>query len=115
MSGLAYPSTKPKQREWLDAVNFQLEDQILCLEETYDEPMWGLRDVLDKLRVMRAELHNRSPLTRGRIMSQPMTPTVRQGIQNDHAMDPSMPQHEIAKRNGVNQGRVNNELRGVRT
>lgn len=65
-------------------------------------------------RAVAADMHNRVPPARARNTSQAVTPAVRRRIRDLHQTDPALPQHEIAKLAGVNQGRVNEVLRGIR-
>ena len=70
--------------------------------------------LVDRLTVLREELHNRKPVTRGDPVSLPMTDERRTMIQRLHSAYPTMSQHEIAKIVGTNQGRVSEVLHGVR-
>lgn len=60
-------------------------------------------------------LSQRVAVTNGRRVSARMTPAKVREIWETHRMFPSMPQHEIARRCGVNQGRVSEVLAGKRT
>ena len=57
----------------------------------------------------------RRPGTRGPITSRPMTDAVRAQIRALAAQVPRLSQAEIARRVGVNPGRVSEVLRGFRT
>jgi hypothetical protein len=61
-----------------------------------------------------AQMHNRTPTSRGRRTSVPITPAVKAAIRNVYAIDPNANQHDVAYSVGTNQGRVNNVLRGIR-
>ena len=100
---LPLPTTKAKQRVWLDDIILRLGDILRP-----DHPI--LRD----LRLLRAELHNHGPEERAKATSRPYTPDLVDRIRAMRRAFPDMPQHEIAKVVDTNQGRVNNALRGVR-
>jgi hypothetical protein len=71
--------------------------------------------LLDDLLRLRFELHNRKPKTRGRPTSVTVTPEIEARIFALHAQFPSLPQHEIGRLAGVQQGRVSETLAGKRT
>lgn len=113
---LPIPSTKPKQRAWLDAIIERLTADLDWLRE-YDPAslqLTELEDVLADLRVLRAELHNRSPVMRGRRTSVTITPIVRQQIRVLHQQYPTMNQHELAWHVNTNCGRICETLTGKR-
>ena len=60
-------------------------------------------------------LAQRIAVTHGRRVSARMTPAKEREIWETHRLFPTMPQHEIARRCGVNQGRVSEVLAGKRT
>lgn len=60
-------------------------------------------------------LAQRVAVTHGAPVSARVTSAMVQAIWEIHRLHPTMPQHEIAKRLGVNQGRVSEVLAGKRT
>ena len=72
-------------------------------------------EVATRLEGWAEALAQRTPVTHGAPTSERMTPTKVQEIWEEHLRDPTLPQHVIAKRCGVNQGRVSEVLAGKRT
>jgi hypothetical protein len=72
-------------------------------------------DVATRLERWADALAQRPASTRGATVSARMTPAKAQEIWQTHLAHPTMPQHEIATRCGVNQGRVSEVLSGKRT
>jgi hypothetical protein len=68
-----------------------------------------------RLYAVRDELHNRPPVMRGEHTSVTVDESVIEAVIRMHEENPEMPQHEIAKRVGVNPGRVSEILAGKRT
>jgi hypothetical protein len=95
------PTTKRKQREFLDELIGDMEAVRVD---------WLA--VLRRLRLLRSELHNR-PQHRGR-RSAPPTDMVRHVIQHLHETT-EMSQQEIAIALDVSNGRVSEILRGKRS
>jgi hypothetical protein len=77
--------------------------------------LYDARRLVDRLETLHAEMHNRPARTRGKSMSITVTASVARRIWDIHQADPSLPQHEIARLAGVNQGRVSEVLAGKRT
>jgi predicted XRE-type DNA-binding protein len=71
-------------------------------------------DLQARLETVRDQLRNRPPQTRGAFTSRKVDLTVRRQIVDLHQTRPDLPQHEIAKITGVNQGRVSEILAGKR-
>jgi hypothetical protein len=71
------------------------------------------RQILETMEELLAHMHNRPAKRRGRVTSPPVS-LVRDRIIQMHRTDPDMPQHDIAQALGINSGRVNNVLRGIR-
>lgn len=59
-------------------------------------------------------LAQRMAVTHGRRISARMTAAKVRQIWEEYRRDPTLPQHEIARRCGVNQGRVSEVLAGKR-
>jgi hypothetical protein len=97
------PTTKKKQRAYLSALADLIER---------DAPHLVVH--VAALRAMETHMYNRVPSRRGRAQSVPMTPQVKNNIRTLRAADPLLPQHIIGTCVGVNQGRVNETLIGVR-
>ena len=80
--------------------------------------MFGLppdpREVATRLENWADALAQRVAVTHGDPVSQRMTRAKVHEIWELHRLFPTMPQHEIAKRCGVNQGRVSEVLAGKR-
>jgi hypothetical protein len=74
-----------------------------------------LSEVEERLTILHGELQNRPRKTNGSPVSVPIDTTVVRKVQTLHMTDPGMPQHEIAKIVGINQGRVSEILAGKRT
>ena len=72
------------------------------------------QDVIPDLEAIRAELQNRPRKTNGAAVSKTVDTTVVATVKALHKHFPEMPQHEIAKRAGINQGRVSEILAGKR-
>jgi hypothetical protein len=85
------------------------------MRQELDVILATLDAVLGRLRVIRAELHNRPPTTRGECTSAPVDEELVALVLKLHADNPSMPQHDIAELAGTNQGRVSEILAGKRT
>jgi len=73
------------------------------------------REVATRLDGWADALAQRTAVTHGRVVSARMTPAKEREIWEVHRMFPTLPQHEIARRCGVNQGRVSEVLAGRRT
>jgi hypothetical protein len=71
------------------------------------------RQIVVELEILLSHMHNRPAKRRGRVTSPPVA-LVRDKIIEMHRADPDMPQHDIAHALGINSGRVNNVLRGIR-
>jgi hypothetical protein len=97
------PTTKKKQRAYLSAIADLIER---------DAP--HLVAHVAALRLLESHMYNRVPPRRGRAQSVPMSPAVKRNIKTLRAADPLLPQHIIGTCVGVNQGRVNEVLIGVR-
>lgn len=70
-------------------------------------------DMLTVLRTLEAHMHNRR-IQRRRPKTSPPVDLVRDKIKQLHRSNPGMTQHEIAAAVGINSGRVNEVLNGVR-
>jgi len=70
--------------------------------------------VLLDLAHIRNQMHNRHMRPRARSTSAPVTPQLAARVLMLYAVDPSMPQHDIAYIVGTNVGRVNEILNGKR-
>jgi hypothetical protein len=103
MSWCNPPTTKAKQRAFLTVIADRIER---------DAP--HLIAHVAALRALERHMYNRKPAHICRKQSVPMSPAVKRQIRLWRAVDPDLPQHVIGTRVGVNQGRVNNTLRGVR-
>lgn len=77
----------------------------------YPPDVW---EVATRLDGWAAALAQRKAVTHGASRSERMTPSKAQQIWAMHQTYPDMPQHEIATRCGVNQGRVSEVLAGKR-
>jgi hypothetical protein len=97
------PSTKKKQRAFLRQITDGIER---------DAP--HLVAYIAALRLLGTWMYNRVPAHRARVQSEPLTEDIIDLIRQWHRLDPNMPQHVIGSRVGVNQGRVNEVLRGIR-
>lgn len=103
MSWFNPPTTKLKQREFLLRVAGIIER---------DAPHLILH--VAALRYLETHMYNHVPAHRSRNQSVHMSPAVRRQIRQWRRLDPDMPQHVIGTNVGVNQGRVNEVLRGIR-
>lgn len=74
-----------------------------------------LANVHDRLMLLHGEMRNRPPKTRGDPTSHPIDAGIRRKVLQLHKQAPDMPQHEIAKAIGINQGRVSEIIAGKRT
>ena len=79
-----------------------------------DEIIKDIRNVLERSERLRAEMHNRPRVMRGKATSNPITSELRAKIIRAHEISPYTPQHELAKRFGVNPGRISEILAGKR-
>lgn len=79
------------------------------------EPSPDTASLADTLALLLTHMHNHVPDDRARTTSVSITRDVARRIRALHRADPKLPQHEIARLVGTNQGRVNEVLRGVRT
>jgi hypothetical protein len=71
--------------------------------------------VNDRLKVLRYEMHNRSPLSRAPAISQHISPQTRQSVLNMHEQFPDMTMTQIAHAHGLNsEGRISEIVRGKR-
>lgn len=75
----------------------------------------ALHELYHRLYAVRDELHNRPPIMRGENTSVTVDGSVVEAVLAMHEAYPEMPQHEIAKRIGLNPGRVSEILAGKRT
>jgi hypothetical protein len=66
------------------------------------------------VRYLETQLYNKRRATRGNRTSLPITAARAAQIRVIHQMHPKMPQHEIAKIVGANQGRTSEVLAGKR-
>lgn len=71
--------------------------------------------IVEQLEELRLEMHNRPRQMRGRVTSNRTTPKVKAQILKIHAVDPNLPQHEIARIVNVQPGRVSEIIAGKRT
>jgi len=110
-NGLEWPTTKAKQRLWVATI---MSKAIDLKQARINELEGRIEAVVDMLDTLYKELHNRPPIGRAPASSQPMTPARRMAIRLDHAKNPEMSQMQLAQRNGVNSGRVSEELAGKR-
>jgi len=93
-----HPSTKAKQRQWLDNCIAQLE--ALTLD----------------LRTLRAELHNRRPVTRGQVTAASVTAEKRRLVLRLHKQHPEWNYEQLARASRLdNIGRISGILAGIRT
>lgn len=101
----AIPTTKPKQRRYLDWIIERLGWQR-------PPPPYEIREALI---VLREELHNRPRVEPAAApTSVPVTPELQSRIRAVHEAAPNLPQQDIAYICGTNIGRVNEALRGKR-
>jgi len=95
MAGL--PSTKAKQRLWVEGVLARLDA------------------VREDLLILYRELHNRRPVTRAPRAASTLTPAKRAAVRKTHSAHPHLTQQQIANRHDLNIGRVSETLAGKRT
>jgi hypothetical protein len=100
---LPKPTTKPKQREYLDALIHVLEMGLLSRAE-----------VLVHLRVLRRNMRNRPPVKRGKPVAQSVTPRVRRQVERMFRANPLITNQTIADALNLNGGRVSEILAGKR-
>jgi two-component sensor histidine kinase len=73
-----------------------------------------MQALTQRLARLHAELHNRPPRTRGDPYASSMSQELAQQIIDYHRANPAIPQHMIAKRFNLNQGRISETLAGKR-
>lgn len=86
----------------------QMREELMVLLHMVD-------DLSARLQTLHAEMRNRPPQTRGKPTSLPITPERQELIRKIHMQHPGLPQHEIGKIAGTQQGRVSETLAGKRT
>jgi len=109
MAGL--PSTKAKQRLWVEGVLARLDavrEDLLILYARLDA-------VREDLLILYRELHNRRPVTRAPRAASTLTPAKRAAVRKTHSAHPHLTQQQIANRHDLNIGRVSETLAGKRT
>lgn len=102
---------KADMRRSLDALIAESHE----LSDHLDEFRRELSSLIEGMEELRREMRNRPPVTHGRNVSERITPEKVAEIRRLHLDNPTMPQHEIARRANVNQGRVSEVLAGIRT
>jgi hypothetical protein len=101
---LPIPTTKAKQR----AVLWEL---ILEMEEMRGR----LANMIVAARDMHTQMHNRKPIyPKAKANTPPSTPTLKQQVRAFKRANPTMHNREIARRFGVDGGRITDWTRGIR-
>lgn len=70
--------------------------------------------LLSHLELLYSEMRNRPPVTKGRKTAEKLTPKKKQLVFDIHKLDPTLPQHDIAKATILNQGRISETFAGKR-
>ena len=74
----------------------------------------GTIEIAAEIEMLVDELSRRAAVTRAPVQATPTTPVLRRAIRALHLSDPDLTQAQIARRLGVNQGRVSEALAGKR-
>ena len=81
-----------------------------------DNIMLVLARVMSRVQVLRAEMHNRSPMKRAPAISAPISAEVEASIREMYRRHPEMTHAAIARAHDLNaDGRVSEIVRGKRT
>lgn len=86
------------------------------MRQELDDLIKTVSAITDRLKVLRYEMHNRSPVTRAPTASRRMSAQMRESIIAMHEQFPKMTMSQIAHAHGLNsEGRISEILRGKRT
>jgi hypothetical protein len=99
------PSTKPKQRWFVDQL-------IVYLQYS---PAPNIGKVIQALQALRSELRNRPPIARGQVTAAPVNSFMKAWVLNLHQANPYWNYEQIAQMTGLdNIGRISEILAGKR-
>lgn len=93
----------------------EMRAEIDTLTDMVDEGMAIFDAVRERLAIVRRELHNRPPTTRGEPVAVPVTPELIKRVWEIHLGNVTIPQHIIGEMVGLQQGRISEILSGIRT